>query len=78
MGLLNMCVGEKRKLIVPSRFGYGKEGRPPAIPPTATLVFYVELMNIVDIIDIKTHGEGGAGGDVKKDTAAEGVKKAEL
>jgi len=31
-GLLGMCVGEKRKLKIPSTLGYGAQGSPPKIP----------------------------------------------
>lgn len=41
-----MCIGEKRKLIIPSGKGYGSHGAPPKIPGDATLVFEVELLEI--------------------------------
>jgi FKBP-type peptidyl-prolyl cis-trans isomerase len=43
---LLMRKGEKRTLIVPFWLAYGLEGRPPNIPPRATLVFDVELLDI--------------------------------
>ena len=42
--LLGMKKGEKRVLIIPSDLGYGPSGRGP-IPPNATMIFDVELVN---------------------------------
>jgi len=44
--LLQMRKGEKRTLIVPYWLAYGLDGRPPKIPPRATLVFDIELLDI--------------------------------
>ncbi|KAL6748298.1 hypothetical protein V8C86DRAFT_2882015 [Haematococcus lacustris] len=45
-GVLGMCIGEKRKLRIPSHLGYGDSGAPPTIPGGATLVFDTELVKI--------------------------------
>lgn len=46
MGVVGMKKGEKRKLTIPSQFGYGPYGAGDLIPPNATLIFDVELLEI--------------------------------
>ncbi|KND03314.1 uncharacterized protein SPPG_02361 [Spizellomyces punctatus DAOM BR117] len=45
-GLVGMCVGEKRRLVIPAHLGYGDRGAGDKIPAGATLVFETELLNI--------------------------------
>jgi FKBP-type peptidyl-prolyl cis-trans isomerase FkpA len=46
-GVGKMKVGGRARLVCPSSIAYGDQGRPPVIPPKATLVFEVELLEIV-------------------------------
>jgi FKBP-type peptidyl-prolyl cis-trans isomerase FkpA/FKBP-type peptidyl-prolyl cis-trans isomerase FklB len=46
-GVQTMKVGGKSRLVCPSTIAYGDRGAPPTIKPGATLVFEVELLEIV-------------------------------
>ena len=45
-GILLLQVGDKARFVIPSHLGYGERGAGGAIPPNATLIFDVELMEV--------------------------------
>ncbi|KAM9744967.1 peptidyl-prolyl cis-trans isomerase FKBP10-like [Menidia menidia] len=57
-GLLGMCVGERRTIIVPPFLAFGEKGHGTKIPPQATLVFEVLMVDIFNpkddlIVEVK-------------------------
>lgn len=45
-GICLLKVGDKARLVIPSELGYGSRGAGGVIPPNATLIFDVELMDV--------------------------------
>lgn len=52
-GVAKLRVGDHAILVIPGKLGYGPRGIPNAIPPDATLIF------IVEVIDVKASSETG-------------------
>ena len=48
IGIMSMNVGEKSQIVVNSEYGYGDEGKAGVIPGGATMVFNVELLDIIE------------------------------
>ena len=46
-GIQLMSVGSKYRLFIPSNLGYGSQGAGPQVPPYSTLIFEVELLEIL-------------------------------
>ena len=46
LGVEGMIIGEKRNLVIPPHLGYGIRGAGATIPPNATLIFDIELLEV--------------------------------
>lgn len=44
-GLIGACIGEKRRIVIPSFLAYGEKGDGKSIPPSATVIFDVEVID---------------------------------
>ena len=64
-GLRGMCIGEKRKLTIPSDLAYGDSGSGDKIPGGSTLTFDVELLDIKEK-KLKAKGKKKKGKKKKK------------
>ena len=46
-GMQRMKAGEKARLVCPAEIAYGENGKPPTVPGNATLVFDIELLEVL-------------------------------
>ena len=47
-GLINIRMGGHAKVYIPSYLGYGKKGSGRAVPPDSTLVFEIEILDVIE------------------------------
>ena len=53
LGVEGMKLGEKRSLVIPPHLGYGIRGAGATIPPNATLIFDIELLDVTMPITLR-------------------------
>lgn len=46
LGIAGMKVGGKRRLLIPSEFGYGEKRAAEVVPPNTDLIFEVDLLDV--------------------------------
>ncbi|XP_076864270.1 peptidyl-prolyl cis-trans isomerase FKBP10 isoform X2 [Brachyhypopomus gauderio] len=50
-GLLGMCIGEKRSIIIPPFLAYGDKGHGSKVPPYATVIYEVLMVDVFNVKD---------------------------
>lgn len=55
--MLTMKVGEVARFVFTPHYAYGRQGCPPLIPPNATVVFEVEVLDFLDSAESDTFFE---------------------
>ena len=48
VAVASMSLGQLAEVTIPHCFAYGDEGYPPIIPPKSTLVFRIEILDILE------------------------------
>jgi len=56
-GIASMKAGGRRRIEVPPEMGYGPRGYSPRVPPDATLIYEVELFEVMQPVDISRPAE---------------------
>lgn len=77
-GLVGVCEGEKRKLVIPPSLGYGEHGAGDAIPGGATLTFDIECLKVEDgppPVNVFSQIDADADNQLSREEVSEYLKK---
>ncbi|CAG7831013.1 unnamed protein product [Allacma fusca] len=77
-GLLNMCVGEKRKLVVPPHLAFGEPGAGDIVPPGTTVFYETELLRVeksAPTLNVFREIDTNSDGQLNRDEVSEYLNK---